>query len=195
VVEGLALSSLDRREEAIEAYRQAVPVFERLGLWSNYVGAINSIGTALAKTGRLSEARREYARALRHLSRDQHRGWVALLRHSLAEVLYLAGRYREAAISLARARRLYAEAGLVASALKAALLEIESWARAGEIGRAFQRLEIFQLEVSRLGVLDGSITRRINEALSGADPDFERLADVRKEAADALKDPPKETSA
>ena len=62
---GLALFELDRQEEAIGAYREALPFFERSGLWSNYVGTLNSLATSFARAGRLEEARREYARALR----------------------------------------------------------------------------------------------------------------------------------
>jgi tetratricopeptide (TPR) repeat protein len=186
VAEGLSLSGLGRLEDAIGAYRRALPVFEQQGLWSNYVGAVNSTGTALAKLGRLSEAKREYARAFRHVSHEHHRAYLAPLRHSLAEVLFLSGRYREAAVSLARARRLYAELRLLGYALKAALLEIECWARAGDLARARQRLETFKAEVFELGALDPSIARGIDEALSGGDPDLKRFSDLRTEAGEAL---------
>ena len=186
VAVGLSLSGLGRLEEAVSAYRKALPAFERHGLWSNYVGAVNSTGTALSKLGRLGEAKREYARAFRHLSREHHRAYIAPLRHSLAEVLFLSGRYREAAVSLGRARRLYAELRLLGYALKAALLEIECWARAGELPRARQRLETFKAEVSELKALDTSIAKGIEEALKGHDPDLQRLADLRAEAGSAL---------
>jgi tetratricopeptide (TPR) repeat protein len=188
VVEGLALVSLDRREDALEVYRLAVPVFERWGLWSNYVGAVNCIGTSLARLGRLNEARKEYARGLRQLSRENHPAWIGSLRYSLAEVLFLAERFREAAISLNQARRVFADAGLIGNSLRASLLEIESWARHGEIGRALQRLEVFHAEITRLGVLDSSISEEIQRALSGANPDYERITTLRTRAVAVLDD-------
>ncbi|MGH9390982.1 MAG: tetratricopeptide repeat protein, partial [Vicinamibacteria bacterium] len=184
--EGLALSKLGRPEDAIAAYRVALPVFVRGGLWSNYVGTLNSIGTALHRLGRLDEARREYARALRCVSRERHRSFLAFIRHGLADVLFSAGHYREAALSLAQASRLYYECGLAASALKASLFEIESWARAGDVGRALRRLGVFRADVARHRALDLSIARQIEVALSGQDPDFQRVAELRLQAEGAL---------
>ncbi|HSS44022.1 MAG TPA: hypothetical protein VLO07_01680, partial [Thermoanaerobaculia bacterium] len=97
VAEGLALFCLGKQEEAVAAYRVALPVFERQGVWNNYVGALNSVGTSLQKLGRVNEARREYALALKRLLRERHRSFLAFLRHGLADVLFSAGHYRDAA--------------------------------------------------------------------------------------------------
>jgi tetratricopeptide (TPR) repeat protein len=182
VAEGLAYSALGRREDAVALYRTAVPIFERCQLWSNLVGALNSIGTALMKMDRVDEARREYARALRRFSQDQHRTWLGFLREGLGEILLAAGRYREAASSLGRASRSYAECGLRANALLVSLLEIESWALAGDIARAIHRLDLFRAEVRQGGEpLDPSVMRAIEAALSGARPDIQRIATLRKQ--------------
>jgi tetratricopeptide (TPR) repeat protein len=179
VAEANALFMLDRLDEAVEVLRNSLPVFEKHGLWSNYVGALNNLGATLAKAARLDDARREYARALRRLSRERDRPFVAYIRHGLAEVLFAAGRYREAAISLAQAARLYRECGLAASALMASLFEVESWARQGDLGRARHRLDLFLAEVGRQGALDPSLTGEIEQALSGGHADLGRVADLR----------------
>jgi tetratricopeptide (TPR) repeat protein len=187
MAEGLALHDLGRHEDAITAYREALAVFERLELWSNYVGALNSIGTSLAKMGRLRDARREYARALRRLSRDRQGPHLGLVRHGLADALFAGKRYREAAIAFSQTSRVYAAIGLVASVLIASLCEIESWARHGDLARARHRLEIFRAQVLRVGGLDPSVSAEIARALSGDDPDFERLALLREQSQEALR--------
>jgi tetratricopeptide (TPR) repeat protein len=181
VSQGLAFFDLDQQEDAVKTYRETLPVFEKCNLWSNYVGALNSIGTSLVKLGRLSEARQEYAKALRRLSRDEHRSWLGFIRHGLADVLFAAGRYREAAISLTQAARLYAECGLPARSLTASLFEIESWARSGDLERAHHRLELFRAEVARQQSLDPSVLRQVENALAGLDPEFHNIADLRKQ--------------
>lgn len=182
VSEGLALFDLDRQEEAVGAYRLAIPIFEQRSLWSNYVGAVNSVGTSLLKLGRLDDARREYARALRRVSRERHGSWVGYIRVGLARVLLSGDRCREAALSFSQAARLFAKRGLFANSLTASLFEIESWARSGDLDRARHRLEIFRTEVARHRALDYSVTQQVDEALSGANPDFERLAQLRQQA-------------
>ncbi|HSS44306.1 MAG TPA: hypothetical protein VLO07_03105, partial [Thermoanaerobaculia bacterium] len=82
--------------------------------------------------------------------------------------------------------RLYSECGLSASALKASLFEIESWARSGDVVRARRRLEAFRNEVARRRALDPAIARQIEVALSGRDPDFQRVAELRLQAEGAL---------
>lgn len=186
VAEGLACFASGRLEESIRAYREALPVFARYELWTNYVGTLNSIATSLQKLGRLDEARREYARALRRFSKKEHRSWLGFLRAGLAEILFFAAHYREAAISFSQAARLFAESGLQAYALTAMLQEVESWARYGSLGRARQRLESFWIEVRSVQQLDPSVERGLGAALSGANPDFERLAALREQVTAAL---------
>lgn len=186
VAEGLAHFALNQQEDAVRSYRAALPVFERYELWSNYVGALNSIGTSLVRLGRADEARREYARALRRFSRDTQLYWLGFLRTGLAETLLAAGRCAEAAVAAARAATILRELGLGANALIAALLEIESWARHGNIDRARHRLELFFQSVTREHVLDTSVLQELHDALTGAHPDFERLAMIRHHAEEAL---------
>jgi tetratricopeptide (TPR) repeat protein len=186
VAEGLAYSALDRQEEAVLAYRGALPVFERYGLWSNYVGALNSIGTCLTKLSRLDEARREYARAFRRFSRETDRYWIGFLRTGLAETLFAARRYQEAAVSASRAAQAFRDLGLRANALIATLLEVESWARHGSMGRARHRLELFWTEVQSEQLLDPSVMRDLAGALAGRNPDFERIALLRAQVEEVL---------
>ncbi|MDQ2978232.1 MAG: tetratricopeptide repeat protein, partial [Acidobacteriota bacterium] len=153
VAVGSALATLGREEEALPLLSEALRVFESRGLWSNYVGALNNLGACYQRLGRLDEARREYARALRRLSRTRDASFLAVIRHGLAEVLFSAERYREAAGAFSQAARLYADKGFPANALGASLFEIESWARSGDTGRARHRLELFQAEVARSNAL------------------------------------------
>jgi tetratricopeptide (TPR) repeat protein len=181
VAVGIALFRLGRREQALRLFRQAAAVFENRGLWSNYINCLNNIAACLQQTGRLEEARREYAKALRRFPRTESRS-LAFLRHGLAEMLFSAGRYRDAALSVSRASRLYTELHLSARALTASLLEIESWARNGDLARARHRFEIFQAELRRHGELDPSVLAEIQRALSGGNPDFSRLSELRGKA-------------
>ncbi len=186
--EGMALFQLGRWQEAADAFGEALSVFEAYQSWSNYVGTLNSIANSLVKMGRLDEARREYARALRRLSREQHRSWVPFIRKGLAEVLFSAGRYREAALQASRAVRLYAESGQVSRSLMASLFEAESWARAGDLGRARHRLELFRAEITHHGVLDPTLAGLIEEALSGRSTDFQAIVNLREWTEAALRE-------
>lgn len=187
VSQGIALSMLGRDEEALEAFRAALPVFENQALWSNYVGAVNSVGACLVKLGRLDEARREYARALRRCSREEHRSLVPFIRHGLATVLFSAKHYREAALAFSRSARLFRDLGLRANALTSSLFETESWALSGDLTRASHRLEILRKEVARESALDPSVRRQIEGALSGQVPDIQKIADLRKNAEEILR--------
>jgi tetratricopeptide (TPR) repeat protein len=188
VAEGLALQQLARHAEAVERFRSSLHVFEVQELWSNYVGAVNSMATSLVVLGRLGEARAQFAKALRRLSRDKHRSWLPFIRKGLAEVLFAAGRYREAAISAAQAARLYGACGMTSRSLMSSLYEIESWARAGEIARARHRLELFRETVKHQGILDPTLSRLIGEAFSGAVADYQKLAELRESAENKLSE-------
>ena len=188
VAEGLALYELDRDEDALRAYRKALPVFERDQLWSNYVGALNSIATSLNRLGRHDEARREYARALRHFSRDEHRSWLGYVRIGFAEALFAAGRFAEAATSAGRAAEVFGGCQLRAQSLIAMLLEVESWARHGDHARAQHRLRLFWVEVERDGHLDRVVLEDLAGALSGSNPNFERLASLREVASTQIQE-------
>lgn len=187
VVEGLAHFALGQQEDAIRCYRKALPVFERQQLWSNYVGALNSIATSLTTLDRLDEARREYARALRRFSQDRHRYWLGYLRIGFAETLFAGARFAEAAVSASRAARVFANAGLRVNSLIATLLEVECWARSGSISRAQHRLDLFWSDVERDRALDRAVVRELEEALSGANPDYQRLSNLREQIGETLR--------
>jgi tetratricopeptide (TPR) repeat protein len=186
--EAIALAKLDRDEEAIEVFRGAAAVFQARNLWSNYVGMINAVGACLMRLGRLPEARREFARALRSVSRERHAAWMPYIRNGLAHVLFSAGNYREAAMAFAQTARLFRNLELQAHTLTVSLFEIESWALSGDRARALHRLEIFRTEVAHRDALDPSILRRLETALSGHNPDFEELAKLTQSAGQMLRE-------
>ena len=185
--EGVAHAVLEEPEEALEAFRSALPVFERHGLWSNYVGVLNNAASYLTSLGRFEEARRDYARALRRLSREQHRYWLGYLRIGFAEVLFAAGRFAEAAAAAARAEGVFEDAGLRAHQLIAMLLEVESWARHGSLERARGRLEVFWKEIARDGALDPRVRQELADALSGANPDYQAISGLRRQIDESLR--------
>jgi len=176
---GLAFSTLGREEDAVRCFREALPVYERHELWSNYVGCLNSIATSLNRLGRVDEARREYARALRRFSQERHRSLLGYLRIGLAETLFGAGRFSQASVAAARAAQVFRDAGMRATGYIATLLEIESRVRQGSLDRARHRLDLLRREISRDPTLDPSVIREIADALSVADPDMERLGTLR----------------
>jgi len=182
------LSKIGRETEAIEACRSALPVFEKHGLWSNYVGAVNALGSCLSAIGKLDEARREYARALRVVSREKHAAWVGYIRNNLALVLFRAGDFRAAALAFLQAANLFRESGSLGNALTASLYEIESWALSGDSVRAAQRFEVFRAEVVRHDALDPAIVRQLESLLSGHDPGLEEVALLRQSAHRTLQE-------
>lgn len=180
VAEAMAYFALDRLEDSVRAFRTSLPVFERFQLWSNYVGALNGLGTALQTMGQFDDARREYARALRRFSAENHRSWSGYLRHGLAGVLLAAGRHRQSALAAAGAANAFRATGLRASALVCSLLEIEAWARHGDPDRARHRLKVFLGDIETNDPLDESVLLEIESVLSGTDPDYERIAALRQ---------------
>lgn len=188
VAQGLCLMKEDRLEDALAAYRSAMPVFLEHELWSNYVGAVNAVAATLSALGRLDEARREYARALKVISRERHAAWVGYIRQGLALVLFKAGSYREAALAFLQTSRLFSDAGNILNDLTASLYEIESWALCGEMARATQRLELFRINVAQHDALDPVIVRKLEDALSGSQPDLEEVASLRESAGQMLRE-------
>lgn len=188
VAEGLAHWALEEDEEAVRAYRAALPAFERHRLWSNYVGALNSAATSLNRLGRFEEARREYARALRRFSHEEHRSWLGYLRIGFAEALFAAERFSEAAEAAARAVEAFEQTGLRAHELIALLLEVESRARAGDLDFARERLDVFRGEVERDHALDPAVQRELVAALSGSNPDYENISSLRHRVGGLLEE-------
>jgi tetratricopeptide (TPR) repeat protein len=180
VAEGIAYALLGNLKAAEKNYRRAIPVFERLALWTSYVTALNSLGTTLTRGGRLDEAKREFARALKRISSNQ--GVSALIRSGLAELLFREGRFAEAAMVGQRAAAATASIGMIGFSLKLRLLEIESHVRAGNIVRANDRLEAFRRDVTRDNSLDPTLLRQIQGVVSGRSPSLKRLAELRQRA-------------
>ena len=178
VAEGMALGWMDRHEEALEAYRAALPIFERHGVWSNYVGALNNTATVLTMVGRFEDARREYARALRRFSHEQHRYWLGYLRFGLAETLFAAGRYAEAATAASRAGGVFEDAFLRAHSSPLCSSRSSAGRRHGSTERARGRLEVFWKEIARDNALDPTVCRQLVDALSGANPDYQEISSL-----------------
>lgn len=188
VAEGICLTKLNRLEEALEVTRRALPVFQKYELWSNYVGAVNSAGTVLSMLGREAEARREYSRSLKVVSRQRHAAWVGYIRNNLGMSHFKAGNHRDAARAFLQASKLFREVGNIANALTASLYEIESWALCGETARAARRFEIFRTEVAEHDALDPVIVRQLEAALSGNHPHLEEVALLRESAGQMLRE-------
>jgi tetratricopeptide (TPR) repeat protein len=188
VAEGISLSKIEGREdEALEAFRSALPVFHERELWSNYMGALSNLAACLSSMGRLDEARREYARALKSVSRERHAAWVGYIRNGLALVLLRAENYGGAALAFLQAAQLFREVGNLGNALTADLYEVECWALSGNLERAAQRFEIFRSEVARYDALDSAILRQLAAALSGSDPNLEEVSLLRESAGQQLR--------
>jgi tetratricopeptide (TPR) repeat protein len=186
VAEGLAYFDLDRQEDAVARYREALPIFERCELWGNWIGTLNSLATSLNRIGRFDEARREYARALRRFSSREHRAWRGFLLDGLAEVLFRAGKYRDAAAAYGRAARAYADGGLNAHALSIWAAEVESWIKAGEPGRARDRLDQLRAAVARESRLDKIVLRDVRGALETATLSEREFSICRQQLQSAL---------
>ena len=177
--EGIAQFDVGNPEGSVLAFRKALPVFDRHGIWNAYISALNCLGTALTSLGRLDEARREYAMALRRFTLAEHKSLQGYLRLGLAQIVLSAGRYHAAALSAAAASRLFAACGMQVNALIATLLEIESWARHGDVDRARRRLDGLTAATSRGSGIDRALKRQLSDALSGGNPDFDQLQHLR----------------
>ncbi len=187
-VKGLALSRKGRDEEALGAYRAALPAFERLGLWNAYASTLQNVGASLMHLGRLDEARREYARALRKVSRAERPAVHAFIRRNLAMTLFEAGQYAQAAPAFGSAASLFEQLGATADALPTLLFQIECLARSGARARARSLMAAFRLRVEELGALDGSTLEELDAALSGRHPDLTSLARLRDEVEETLRE-------
>jgi tetratricopeptide (TPR) repeat protein len=187
VAGGLALSYLGREEDALVALRAALPVFARAGFWPAYVTTLQNAAVCLVKLGRLPEARREYARALRKVSREDTAVYP-FIRGNLARLLYLAERYRDAARAFGAASVLFMQQGAAADALVSDLYEIECLSRSGAHDLAEQRYERFRLAVDRYRVLTPSVLEGLQLALTGDNVDYEALARLRESAEETIRE-------
>lgn len=179
----LALAVLKRPEEALALFRDARTVFEEHALWAMYDSTLGSIGAALAELGRLDEARREYARALR-LGLKRRRGpmLAAGVRLGLAHLMRDARRFEEAARHFAKAAAGFDDLDMPLDALSCKLDQIQCLARAQQAGRAQALLADLEEGFVARGLLDPAIVRAYEEALEGLQPDLVLLGQVQERA-------------
>ncbi len=184
---GMALAALNRDEEALAAFRGATEVFERSGLWSVYVTGVNAIGAQLMKLGRLAEAKREFARALRLTASGARPGCPTFIRTNLAITLFRAGQYASALSAFRTAVRLWEEQKSVLDALATSLYVVECLARTGRLGAARQHLRGLEARIAAEPGLDPAVLRAFADELSSDRPDFEAVSSLRDRAEDEIR--------
>lgn len=178
----VALSYLDRDEEAVEEFRKVLPVLANFGRWNTYVSALNCLGFSLLRLSRIDEARREYARALQKVGREARPAVHAFVRANLARTLFEAGRYREAAGAFGAAACLFATQAATADELTMHLLEVEALARAGAFPQARRAYASLAERLQGLSVVDPDLVASLEAALAGDLPDLELLESLRGQA-------------
>jgi tetratricopeptide (TPR) repeat protein len=181
VAEGLALSYLNRDEEAVKAYEAALAAFERLSLWNGWLSALNNLTGSLVALGRGDAARRELARALKKTSRAERPALHAYLLQNLGLLLLDADRPAEARRSFRSAAELFATEGDLAAFATSSLCEVEALARAGRFREARERLD----EV-RSRTAPPPSSRRSRRAARGSQR-LEAFAAARDEARGVLR--------
>ncbi len=184
----LALSYLGRDEEAVEGFRSILPVLASYGRWNTYVSALNGLGTCLLNLGRLGEARREYARALKLVGRDARPAVHAFVRANLARTLFEAKRYPEAARAFDEAARHYSAQGAKADELTMCLLGVEALARSGDPVRARAIANRLSDELKSLGAADPDLLESLEAALGGDLPDVDLLETLRTRAQEQISE-------
>ena len=184
---GIAFGYLTRHEEAVIEFRAALASFERFELWSAYVSMLNGLGFTLVRMGQLGAARREFARALRRVSRSSEPAVHAFVRANLARILLEAGKYADAARAFAASARLFRTQGAELDALTAMLAEVECHARAGAPAEATAAFGRFRQVVEHLEVIDGSLLESLGAVLTGETPDVDLFEVLRRQAEEALR--------
>jgi tetratricopeptide (TPR) repeat protein len=182
----IALSYLDRDEEAVEEFRRVLPVFASYERWNAYVSTLNGIGGCLIRLARLDEARREYARALRQVGREARPAVHAFVRANLARTLFEARRWPDAARAFAAAARLFASQGARGDELTMQLLHVEALARSGATTRARELVSGLSMEVKSLGAVDPDLLASLEAALQGDLLDVDLLATLRSRAQEQI---------
>ena len=169
---------LDRAAEALASHDR----------WNTYVSALNGLGTCLMNLGRLEEARREYARALRLVGRDARPAVHAFIRANLARTLFEGKRYAEAARALDEAARHFATQGAKADELTMRLLGVEALARSGEPGRARAMAGDLAAELRSLGAAEPELLESYEAALKGDLPDVDLLETLRSRTQEQISE-------
>ena len=182
----LALSYLGREEEALEGFRSTLPALAEAGRWNAYVSMLNGVGVCLLGLGRIDEARREYAKALRQVSREARPAVHGFIRANLGRTLLKAGRWAEAARAFQGAAMSFGVQEARADALLMDLLQIECLARLGASSEAMSALSRFWVEVRRQSVVDPTLLSSLEAVLMGTEPDLERLVELSTEAQDQI---------
>ena len=184
----IALSYLGRDDDAVADFRSILPVLASHGRWNTYVSALNGLGTCLLNLGRLGEARREYARALRLVGRDARPAVHAFVRANLARTLFEGKRYSEAARAFDEAARHYSAQGAKADELTMGLLGVEALARSGDPVRARAIASRLSDELKALGAADPDLLESLEAALGGDLPDVDLLETLRTRAQEQISE-------
>ncbi|MCL4809225.1 MAG: hypothetical protein KJ062_15775, partial [Thermoanaerobaculia bacterium] len=182
----IALSYLDRDEEAVDEFRKVLPVFASYERWNAYVSTLNGIGFSLVRLSKIDEARREYARALRQVGREARPAVHAFIRANLARTLFEAGRYTEAARALDAAAGLFASQGATADELTMRLLRVEALTRTGAFSQARDTFGALAGKVQALGIVEPDLLASLEAALQGDLPDVDLLETLRNRAQEQI---------
>ncbi|MFN7986265.1 MAG: zf-HC2 domain-containing protein [Thermoanaerobaculia bacterium] len=178
----IALSYLDRDEEALAEFRTLLPVLAGYERWNTYVSTLNGIGGCLLRLERVAEARREYARALRLVNREARPAVHSFIRANLARTLYQGGRFVEAARAFGAAAALFATQGATADELQMGLFRVEALSRSGAHFEARKALEALGEALRASNAVESDILRSLEAALAGDIPDVDLIATLRSRA-------------
>ena len=184
----IALSYLDRDEEAIAEFRGILPVLASYERWNTYVSTLNGIGFCLLRLSRLDEARREYARALRQVGREARPAVHSFIRANLARTLFQGGRFAEAARAFDAAATLFSAQGSSGDELTMLLFRAEALARSGAYSLAREHLRGFAERVKEFGVVDADVLDSLEAALRGDLPDVDLFEVLRAQAEEQISE-------
>lgn len=184
ISKGLALATLDRNEEAIAEFKASMPLFAKAGFWNAYASAVSNIGASLVAMGRIDEARRQYATAMRAVAGRP--AIFAFLRFNLALLLLQGGKFNEAASAFQAAASLFSDQGSRTDSLCAELYQIEALARGGDTVRASELLDLFRERSAELE-LEPETLNALEDALRGVSHDPLELSVLREKAEGAVR--------
>lgn len=149
---GVALSRSGQGAAGLALYEQALPLFERLGLWRQALSTLNNLGINHKNLGRPELSLAAYERALAlTVSHPELADYADLLRSNLSEPLLQLGRLAEARAvaerALADLRAKGQQPGQVSAGVGLARVLLEC----GEPDAAWQRLDEAVALAERLG--------------------------------------------
>ena len=184
---GVALGALDRHEEALELFRKAADDLADLGNWNAYGSAISCLGSSLLELGRLDDARREYARALKVTTKGNRPGNRAFLTQSLGRLMFRSGDYKRAAAAFQTAAEFFGKLGMVSDEAVLGLHLAECLVRIGKTQAARACVRDVEEKLRHVLGLDPAILRELRIQLSGEKPDFEVISALRDRAEEAIR--------